>query len=84
MNTIFDELFYGEPCAFTQPLSEEYQAKKQEFADLDREVDRLLTTKLKNQIFERDSALEDILRREAFAAGVRLGGRFMLELLAAP
>ena len=82
MRSIFDALYCGDVHTFDQPCSAEYLAKQAEFADLTERLDALLDRETHDRLFERDAALEDILRREAYAAGLRFGGRFVLELLA--
>lgn len=81
MNSIFDDLYYDNVHPLDQACSAEYQAKQKEFAFLEEKLNQLLDLETQNQLFDRTAQLEDILCREAFAAGIRLGSRFMLELL---
>ena len=81
MNSIFDDLYYGRVGFVGRPCSPAYDEAKGRFQDLDRTLDQLLDRSAADQLFSRGAELEDIAAREAFAAGVRLGGRFVLELL---
>lgn len=82
MDSIFDELYYGRVGVAGRPCSAAYDEARSRFQDLDRTLDQLLDRAAADRLFSRDAELEDIAAREAFAAGIRLGGRFVLELLA--
>ena len=81
MKNLFDTLYDSYTPYAELPLSSAYRAKSKEYEPFRNQLSQQLSPDVLDQLWDCTSALEDIATREAFAAGIRLGSRFMLELL---
>ena len=75
MKSLFDALYDGYTPHMDLPLSEAYLAKSKEQEPFWNKLSQQMDVETTDQLWDCTSALEDI------AAGIRLGSRFMLELL---
>lgn len=81
MKSLFDALYDGYTPHIDLPLSEAYLAKSKEQEPFWNKLRQQMDVETTDQLWDCTYALEDIAAREAFAARIRLGSRFMLELL---
>lgn len=78
---IFDALYEGRINFEARPLSAASRAKQAQYAPLMARLEAQLDRETIDQLFTMEDELTDLSLRDAYAAGIRLGGRFMLELL---